>query len=234
MPLRPLFEKLYYFGNRRYCPICDSSFRKFGAFGRVALRQDVRCPRCRSVERDRLAWLVLQSQTMIKAGMRMLHFAPERCLRARFRAELGEGYVTADLFAQNVDLKLDITSIDLPDAGFDLLYCSHVLEHVPDDLRAMRELRRMLKPDGIAFLNVPIYGDVTYEDFSITDPKAREQAFGQDDHVRKYGMDFVDRLRTAGFAVQIVSAQDLASEAEIERLRMGPPNRSLFVCRHAT
>jgi predicted SAM-dependent methyltransferase len=105
----------------------------------------------------------------------------------------------------NVDLNIDLTQIPFPNSTFSAIICNHVLEHIPNDRAAMAELFRVLKPDGWAMLQVPIsfHLAATYEDFSITDPMDRERAFGQNDHVRIYAMDYVDRLKQAGFAVNL-------------------------------
>jgi SAM-dependent methyltransferase len=100
-------------------------------------------------------------------------------------------------------VEMDVTSIQYPDDCFDVIYCSHVLEHVPDDRAAIRELYRVLKPGGWAILQVPISADATFEDPTVTDPDARERLFGQDDHVRRYGPDYADRLAAAGFLVSV-------------------------------
>jgi SAM-dependent methyltransferase len=146
--------------------------------------------------------------------------APERCFVPHLRPILGTGYVTADL--QNpADFQWDVTAIPQPDASFDVIYCSHVLEHVLADRKAMSEFYRVLKPGGWAVLNVPITDERTFEDPTVTDPAERLRLFGQKDHVRRYGPDYVDRLREAGFHVEVFTPADLFSAAEIERLALG-------------
>jgi ubiquinone/menaquinone biosynthesis C-methylase UbiE len=151
------------------------------------------------------------------SGATMLHFAAEACFESRFRSIIGAGYMTADLM-RPADMKIDITDIQLPENSFDIVYCSHVLEHVPDDRRAMREICRVLKPNGWAILMVPITAEKTVEDPSITDPHERLRLFGQDDHVRAYGPDFVERLEEAGFDVTVTRADDFLSSEEIDRI----------------
>lgn len=127
---------------------------------------------------------------------------------------------------------MDIMSIGYPDETFDVVYCSHVLEHVADDRKAMRELRRVLKKDGIAILLVPIVGGAhTFEDPAITDPKERARLYGQHDHVRSYGADYVDRLKEAGFAVDVVAVRDLATEEEAVRMNLSAAAGEIYVCR---
>lgn len=176
---------------------------------------------CGSVERHRLTWQYIKKMTDLFDGdsIRMLHVAPETFFEVPLRAKLGDGYLTADLFNPRAMVKMDITDIQYPDESFDVIYCSHVLEHVPDDLRAMREFLRVLKPHGWAILLVPITADKTFEDPSITDPSERLKLFGQKDHVRRYGPDYLDRLKKVGFHVTVTRASDFMRSEEI--IRMG-------------
>ncbi|MBT9314586.1 class I SAM-dependent methyltransferase [Leptothoe spongobia] len=163
----------------------------------------------------------------------LLHVAPEHAFKKIFSEAIGNGYLTADLMATDVMEKMDITNIQHPENSFDIIYCSHVFEHVPDDRKAMREFFRVLRPSGWAVLNVPIVADVTYEDPSITDPDERTRLFGQPDHVRNYGPDYKNRLEEAGFNVSVFSPEDFLSTDEIERQGMG--NRkatgAIYYCR---
>ena len=163
-------------------------------------------------------------------GRRLLHFAPEPLLDRVFERRPELERVTADLYSP-ADLRLDISDIDLADGSFDLILCSHVLEHVPDDLAAMSELRRVLADGGLALVLVPYRADrPTYEDPSISSPLGRMQAFGQQDHVRVYGADLVDRLRAAGFDVEDRTAADLFEQATVERCELEAAEH-LFFCR---
>ena len=127
-------------------------------------------------------------------------------------------------------VKMDITDIQYPDESFDVIYCSHVLEHVVDDRKAMSEFRRVLKSDGWAILLVPITVETTYEDPSIVDPAERLKHFGQDDHVRRYGKDYVERLRAAGFKVSVSNASDLCQEPEVLQMGLTPASGEIFFC----
>ncbi|WP_008292707.1 class I SAM-dependent methyltransferase [Congregibacter litoralis] len=142
-----------------------------------------------------------------RLGQSLLHIAPEACISDRLREAIGAGYVSADLFASNVDVQMDITDIQLPENSFDSIHCSHVLEHVEDDHKAMTELFRVLKPGGTALLAVPISRQETYEDSTIVLPEERLKAFGQRDHVRIYGLDFADRVAAAGFKVTRITPE---------------------------
>jgi SAM-dependent methyltransferase len=139
-------------------------------------------------------------------------------------------YLTADLHAPRVMVRMDVTAIDAAEGTFDVILCNHVLEHVTEDRRAMSELHRVLKPGGWAILQVPIRGDVTQEDRSVTDPRERERLYGQYDHVRQYGRDYADRLRDAGFRVTVDGFSRELDAAR--RTRHGlPGDEDVYVCR---
>lgn len=229
--LRPAVGRLSYFGLGRLCPICGCSSPRFGPFGRRP-REDALCLHCGSLERDRLAWLFIRARTTLfgPAPKTMLHVAAEPCLAERFRAHLGGGYLSADLHDDRAMVRMDITDIAYPDASFDVVYCSHVLEHVTDDRRAMRELHRVLRPGGWAILLVPVIGNRTFEDPRITDPRDRLAAYGQEDHVRRYGPDVVDRFREAGFTVQVTRAADLVAADSAVTLGLSPASGEIFYC----
>jgi SAM-dependent methyltransferase len=203
-------------GDRVECPCCGGRWRGFLPGG-LDRRPNARCPGCGALERHRLVWLWLRRETdLLTAKHRVLVVAPEAFLQDALRSHPGIDYLSVDLGSPLAMRHMDITRMDLPDASFDALFCSHVLEHIPDDRAAMRELRRVLRPGGWAVLQTPIDAsrDVTYEDASIVTPGARRVAFGQDDHVRIYGADFFDRLRECGWTVdRIPYATTLGVEA---------------------
>ena len=217
--LQDVLRKVPYYGKGRFCPVCCKSSRHFRHFGRMQ-RKDAKCVHCGSLERHRFLWLFLQKKTDLFNGKpkKMLHVAPERCLADRFKDRIDGDYVTADLFNPRAMVKMDITDIQYADQTFDVIYCSHVFEHVPDDKQAMREFFRVLKNNGWAILIVPITCDKTFEDSSIVDPKERLKAFGQEDHVRRYGPDYVDRLRDAGFTVETTRISDLVDRSDAVRM----------------
>jgi SAM-dependent methyltransferase len=174
---------------------------------------------------------------VLSAPLRMLHFAPEQCLYDRFRATETLEYVTADLEQlPMVDVQADITEMPFDDGSFEVVIVSHVLEHVPDDLQAMREIGRVLTPDGRAFLQHPIdhARAATYEDSSITDPEGRSRAFGQWDHVRVYGPDFTARLQDAGLSVECVPYRDQVSAEDVRRVGLHDPDAKraddIYIC----
>jgi SAM-dependent methyltransferase len=202
-------------GDSVTCPCCGNRSASFLTFG-LADRPSAKCPYCGSKKRHRLLWLFLREQTDFFTGRsRVLHFAPERCFRKRFEKLPNLDYVTADLAPEKVKLVIDITSIPASAGSFDVILCSHVLEHVSDDRQAMRELYRVLKPGGWAAIMVPVDWDRarTFEDPSIVTPSQREQVFGQHDHVRCYGRDVSERIESAGFTVVARSARELGPGA---------------------
>lgn len=224
-----------YRGNRFECPNCRGRFRLFLPFGAegAAVRPYARCPRCQSLERHRLLWLYLRERTdLLTAKRSVLHFAPEFFFQQKFSRLPNLHYVAADLNPIMGMQRMDVTAIPCEDATFDVVLCNHVLEHVPDDRRAMREIFRVLKPGGWAILQTPFEADraQTYEDPSITSPAARIAAFGQEDHVRIYGRDYKDRLEEAGFEVIVDSYTRDMNEAE--RARYGlMAEEDVFMCK---
>jgi SAM-dependent methyltransferase len=220
-------------GDAVHCPLCDSRFDRFRDAWN---RPNAMCWRCGAHERHRAQWLLFERRPELLAQARsLLHFSPEWCLRRRLEQTPGLRYVTTDLDrAQTVDLRLDVTALDLPDGAFDALICSHVLEHVPDDAGAMRELRRVTAPDGFTLVMVPLALDRerTYEDPRIQAPEERRREFLQHDHVRLYAPDIADRLRDAGFSVEVANmATELGAEA-VARYRLLASDL-IFLCRPA-
>jgi SAM-dependent methyltransferase len=213
-------------GEDRECPCCGGRFRRMSR-RRISGWGGI-CPRCRSHPRHRAIALLLARGEL--PGRRLLHFAPEQLFDPVFARLPDVERVTADLHAP-ADLRLDISDMDLPDSSFDLILCSHVLEHVPNDRAAIRELHRVLTDGGLALVLVPYRPAVTtHEDRSITSPLGRMVAFGQQDHVRIYGNDLSGRLREAGFEVEDRTAAELFGEATVERCELDPEEH-LFLCR---
>lgn len=186
------------------CPICGF-VGHFWSYNQPPTRY-VLCPACGSKDRDRLLHFYINQDGRNKlAGKTVLHFAPEACGRLSIKDTAA--YITADLHMRDVDLKIDITAINLPSESIDVVICSHVLEHVDDDSAALRELWRILRHGGMALLMVPICDgyEQTYENRNITMPAERKRHFGQWDHVRYYGADFPRRIARAGFTVSTFS-----------------------------
>jgi len=230
---RSFVYRVIYRGTGRWCPVCERPSRRFAPFGNPR-RAQAMCPHCGALERHRLLALFFEKKTNLytQPDLRMLHVAPERCFESHLRARVGAGYLTADLEDPHADVRMDITHIEYPDATFDVIYCSHVLEHVSDDRAALRELHRVLKPDGWALIMVPITADRTFEDPSVTDPKERERRFGQDNHVRRYGRDFVGRLQETGFNVRVFGVSDVARGAVADEMGL-KGGGEIFYCSRA-
>lgn len=208
-----------------YCPVCDSESQFLSAMSAgVRTRPNAICSNCGSLERHRLTWLLIERElgiNNINKKKTMLHVAPEASLRQKFTALMGKNYLSADMYEKDVDVKMDITNIKYPDSSFDFVMANHVLEHVSDDLKAMRELYRVQKKNGWSILLAPIAKlEKTYEDPKITTKKGRLKAFGQADHVRKYGRDYIDRLSSVGYKVKVYRLQDLASRQEIKKMSL--------------
>ena len=202
--VKPILKILMY-GNKYTDPIDGKNFRAFLPYGYNKIRNNVLSPSTYSLERHRLLWLYLKNETsFFKAKLKVLHFAPESALMNQFKKLKNLSYDTVDLNSPIADIKADICDLPFLDNSYDFILCNHVLEHVIDDDKAMRELYRVLKKNGLGIFQVPIdYNrDTTFEDFSVTNKKERNKLFGQYDHVRIYGLDFFDRLQKAGFYVE--------------------------------
>ena len=207
-------------GNAYFCPVCEKGFKIFLPGG-PARRPFALCPNCHSLERHRFLWLILQqlwAESKIHNKGKMLHFAPEPCLAMKFKKTFE--YISADLDPEIAMVAMDITDIKFPDDTFDAIVCNHVLEHIPDDRKALSELYRVMNKGGWGSLQVPMKGETTYEDSSISTPEGREKHFGQDDHVRLYGSDFYQRLQDVGFTTHIYKKHDFFNEEENKRLSL--------------
>ncbi|MDT7830967.1 methyltransferase domain-containing protein [Flavobacteriaceae bacterium S356] len=229
---RPLLIKLsyvvrpiiaFYLKGKTYTdPIDGKSFRKFLPYGYGIQRPNVLAPGTLSLERHRLMWLYLQQETdFFSSQKKVLHMAPEQCFLKRFK-KLEHDYITADLYSPIADVKADITALPFEDNSFDVVFCNHVLEHIPDDTKAMQELYRVLRPGGFGIFQIPqdLSIATTFEDDSITDPKERAKIFGQYDHVRVYGRDYFDKLRSIGFNVDEVDYTKKISPQLTEKYRL--------------
>jgi SAM-dependent methyltransferase len=217
-------------GDAVECPICGTRAGRFLPFG-LDGRPNVQCPTCGSVERHRILWLFLTGHTdFMTRPARVLHTAPEPCMEARFRGIHGEGYVTVDRFNDFADIGTDIKALPFEDGRFDFLLSSHVLEHIRDDRRAIRELGRVLRPGGRAVVMVPYDPHKpTFEDPSIDTPEGRLDAFGHPFHFRVYGHDLVERLAEAGLDAAVLASENLFDRTLRRRFRL---NRNhLLYCR---
>ncbi len=220
-----------YGGTSRRCPNCGARLRSYERCSRFG----VRCPRCGARDRHRLlAIYLLEVSEIARQRPRILHFAPEGATK-RVLDSLGPGsYVSADLDAGKAQVQADIVNLPFDDASFDLILCSHVLEHVPDDRRALAEIARVLAPAGQALIQTPVASGLalTIEDPDLG-PDERRRRFGQDDHVRLYGPDLRDRIADAGLGCRLFTSDELPprrrSEASLEPADGGPRNE-IYIC----
>lgn len=229
--LRPLKYMIYDAIGKHFveCPFCRWRGKEFKDFGYVS-RKNAQCPKCGSLERHRLYYLYLRKTLNTGRKISLLHFAPERILEDLFRSYSNIDYLSVDIEEGRAMKVEDITSVKLADDSFDVIMCSHVLEHIVDDKKAMRELYRILKQGGFAIIQVPIKDELerTFEDKSITDPKDRLIYFGQEDHVRVYAIDFKDRLEVAGFKVTIDKYYDSIETNIIKKYGLRPED--IYYC----
>jgi len=217
--IRPIFAFTLK-GKKFTDPIDGKSFRTFLPYGYGKQRENALSPSTLSLERHRVLWLYLKNETdFFTAPKKVLHFAPEQAFFKRFKKLKHLDYTTTDLYSPLADIKADICDLPFEDNTFDVVLCNHVLEHIPDDTKAMQELYRILKPNGMGIFQIPqdLNRATTFEDDSITNPKERAKIFGQYDHVRVYGRDFFAKLRSIGFDVKEVNYASSLTEEEINR-----------------
>jgi len=204
-------------------PIDGKSFRKFLPYGYENPRENVLSPSTLSLERHRLLWLYLKNETkFFNQPLKLLHFAPEQAFYKRFKELENLEYTTTDLNSPLADVKADICDLPFKDDTFDVILCNHVLEHIPNDTKAMQELFRVMKPGGWGIFQIPqdINRAKTFEDNTITDKKERARVFGQYDHVRIYGRDYFDKLRSVGFRVEEVDYTNTLSKEDVKKYRL--------------
>lgn len=212
-------------GDRFTDPIDGKSFRKFLPYGYVNQRENALSPSTLSLERHRLMWLFLRDETIFftsEKKLKVLHIAPEQCFLNIFKKQKNLDYTTSDLESPIADVKADICNLPFKDNSFDIIFCNHVLEHISDDTKAMKELYRVMKSGGFGVFQIPqdINRKKTFEDNSITDPKERTKIFGQYDHVRVYGLDYFDKLRSIGFKVDEVDYTKKITEKNTEQFAL--------------
>lgn len=224
--------RIYLRGNKFTDPIDGSSFRKFLPYGYNNVRENALSPSTFSLERHRLLWLYLKNETFFfTKNLKVLHFAPEAAYYKKFKNLPNITYHTTDINSPLATIKADICDLPINDDTYDFILCNHVLEHIIDDRKAMKELYRVLKKGGVGIFQVPLETTrvKTYEDFSIVKPNERNIAFGQYDHVRVYGMDFFDRLSEVGFKVEKCNYAVKLKKEEIIKYCL-PENEIIPVC----
>ncbi len=231
--VRPVIS-WYLRGDKFTDPIDGRSFRKFLPYGYVKQRENALSPSTLSLERHRLMWLFLRDNTTFFTAtkkLKVLHIAPEQCFLDIFRKQQNLNYITSDLESPIADVKADICDLPFKENEFDIVFCNHVLEHISNDTKAMQELYRVLKPGGFGIFQIPqdLSKAITFEDNTITDRKERAKLFGQYDHVRVYGRDYFDKLRSIGFKVDEVDYTKKITLEKIEEFCL-MQNEILPVC----
>jgi SAM-dependent methyltransferase len=233
--LHPLAYFIFYSGNKRYCPVCGKSSRLFlEQKSIIPSRKDARCFYCGSLERHRVLQLFFDKTNFLASSPMVLHVAPEHCFETKFKELLGNKYITADLYSKNVMVKMDITNIEYPDETFDIIICSGVLDVVADDKRALDEFFRVATKHGSLVLVVATT-ESTLEYSSMMNDEDRLRIFGSKFRLRSYcNQDIMDKLRSAGFNVNIINACDLANDSEIKKMSLvessGIFRFSIFYC----
>ena len=195
---------LFLRGNKFEDPINGKTYRKLLPYGRLKPRENAIAPDSLSLERHRLMWLFLKNKTnFFTDNLKFLHIAPEYCFIKIFKGMKNLDYLTADLISPWADVKMDVHDIPFEENTFNVVICNHVLEHVDDADKVMKEFYRVMKPGGWGIFQVPIdyNNSVTIEDRSVTDPRERERLYWQSDHLRLFGRDYGDKLTAAGFKV---------------------------------
>jgi SAM-dependent methyltransferase len=221
-------------GNKYTDPIDGKSFRRFLSYGYGKQRENALSPSTLSLERHRLMWLFLRDDTDFftsKEKIKTLHIAPEQCFLDLFRKQKNLEYITSDLESPIADVKADICNLPFDDNSFDVVFCNHVLEHIINDTKAMQELYRVLKKGGFGIFQIPqdLSREKTFEDNTITNRRERAEIFGQYDHVRVYGRDYFNKLRSVGFAVDEIDYTKKITREKLERYCL-MKNEILPVC----
>jgi predicted SAM-dependent methyltransferase len=224
---------LFFIGKKYTCPVCGWRLRAFTRGGFSFKRRHLGyCPRCHAKARHRRIWLFLKQKTILFTdNLRLLHVSPHYSLSRKLTTLKNIDYIGVDIaHRQNISAKMDITDMPIHTDSFDAIICVHVLEEIIEDRKALREFFRILKPGGWAMISVPTSLDQkTYEDPAITKPEEREKAFGEVDHVRIYGYDFIDRIKECGFQVHIDLNKDVKQDI-IEKYALRN-DENIFLCK---
>jgi len=223
---------VFYLGNNYKCNCCGKSFRKFLPKGtKLVTRKNAQCPYCASLERTRLLLFYIKNETnLLNKKCKLLHFAPEWCLVPIFKHAKNIEYCSADINPNYAEYQVDITNIPFADSTFDYVICSHVLGHVPDEKKAIEEIFRVLKPEGIALVLTIINPDNihTFETAEANTPEKRLQYYSEPDLLRLHGKDFDERLKSGGFQVETIDYRKKMGEDIYKKYALGDGKRELI------
>ena len=219
--------------STKRCPICKKNVRIFWPYG-VMLRPGAQCPRCGALERHRTLWLFFENRSLFdKPDMKLLHFAPEAAFLNQFKTLKNVDYWPVDLNPNmpGVRKAVDITDIPFEDESMDVIICNHVMEHIPDENRALSEMYRVLKRDGVAVINAPVdqARETTFENPEYNTPELRLKYFGQHDHVRIYGRDYGERLAKV-FKVEVLEPNRSLTAEQLKAYGVWEGDR-VYLCR---
>ena len=218
-----------YIGKSKKCPCCEKSYRKFLSY---ANRKNAMCPRCASLERHRLLYLYLRKEAfLLNKNKKVIHFAPEYPLQKKLKKIFGKNYLSTDIDHPEAMLHADITKIPLENNSFNLILCNHVLQEIPNDKKAIKEIFRILTKNGIAIITVPENKRITktFENQGEKDDKDRAKLYGYYGARRIYGKDFVKRLENAGFKVEVINYIEEFNKKDIEKCGLIPEN--IYLCK---
>lgn len=222
---------LFYLGKNKICPCCNGHFRKFLPFG-INKRSQAMCPGCGSLERQRFAWLFLKENIFPKYPRpKILHIGPEYAIQNKLSIMKEVDYISIDLNSPLAMKKMNLMDLTFKNEDFDIVLCIHVLEHVIDDKKALREIFRVLKYGGCMINQSPINHKLptTFEDISIISPQERENNFWQKDHLRLYGRDYKNLLENYGFIVKTQNPLHFFNKVVIKKHGLFP-NDELYIC----
>lgn len=223
---------LFLRGNRFEDPINGMTYRRLLPYGRLTSRENAIAPDTMSLERHRLMWLFMKEKTnFFTAELKFLHIAPEYCFIKIFKGMKNLDYITADLISPWADVKMDVHDIPFDENSFNVVICNHVLEHVDDANKVMKEFYRVMKPGGWGIFQVPIdiNNKATIEDKNVIDPNERERLYWQSDHLRLFGLDYGKKLSEAGFKVTESDFINELSDDLVERYAL-PKGEIVYFC----
>lgn len=230
---RRIRTAVYSLGDQVYCPYCKWHGSEFLPAGARQTPNRL-CPQCGSLERYRILLNLLKQEPVLAyPEIKVLEIAKKKCFADFCHSLPNVFYVSSDLQEPGAAVFTDLTQSGFANDVFEVIVCLHVFEHIRDDLQGFRELKRILRPGGVAMISVPLGGEVTFED-PTAHPEAYQRLFGQEDHVRVYGMDIVQRIESVGLTVSVIDAFSLIDTKTIRRQALKGDDRYFFRITKAT